>query len=231
MKYKSFFLVKTYNEVKKMRRLRLKSFVIPCISAILLVIGIFASIMSLKETNNFNDALEEIDYVTKTILDNDQIPVINITQKIINPYTDASVTIGKYFYDYKADAGKQEKSIIYHNDTYMQNSGIDFVGENVFDVVAVLNGTVSDISDNETLGKIVEINHNNGYVTIYQSLSEINVKKGDTVNQGQVIGKSGTNELDKEMGNHLHFEFYANGQVVDPVLYLDKELSQEKTKE
>lgn len=213
-----------------MTRLKLKPFVIPCISALLLVIGIFTGIMSLKETNDFKDTLQNVDHVTKTILD-DEVAVINTTQKIINPYTDASVTIGKYFYNYKAEAKDQEKSIIYHNDTYMQNSGVDFVSQNAFDVVAVLNGTVSDVSENETLGKIVEINHNNGYVTIYQSLQEVSVKKGDTVNQGQIIGKSGTNELDKEMGNHLHFEFYANGQIVDPTLYLNKELTQEKPKE
>ena len=213
-----------------MRKLKLRPFVIPTISTFLLIIAIFDSILNLKESNNFSEAPSNIDYVTKTILD-DEIAVINTTTKIINPYTDQSVTIGKYFYDYKAEATQQEKSIIYHDDTYMQNSGIDFVSENTFDVVAVLNGTVANVTENETLGKTVEINHDNGYVTIYQSLSEISVKKGDTISQGQVIGKSGTNELDKEIGNHLHFEFYANGQVVDPTLYLNKDLSQAKPKE
>ncbi len=214
-----------------MRRLKLRSYVIPSISAILLVVAVLVSIMNIQTTNDFSDTLKEVDYVTQTILD-DEIAVINdTTTKIINPYTDESVTIGKYFYDYKAEANQQEKSIIYHDDTYMQNSGVDFISQNVFDVVAVLNGTVADVSDNETLGKIVEISHDNGCVTIYQSLSEVSVKKGDVVSQGQVIGKSGTNELDKEIGNHLHFEFYANGQIVDPTLYLNKELSQEKPKE
>lgn len=213
-----------------MRKLKLRPFVIPTISTFLLIIAIFVSIVNLKESNNFSETPSNIDYVTKTILD-DEIAVINTTTKIINPYTDQSVTIGKYFYDYKAESTQQEKSIIYHNDTYMQNSGIDFVSQNTFDVVAVLNGTVTNVTENETLGKTVEINHDNGYVTIYQSLSEISVKKGDTISQGQVIGKSGTNELDKEIGNHLHFEFYANGQVVDPTLYLNKDLSQAKPKE
>ena len=113
----------------------------------------------------------------------------------------------------------------------MQNSGIDFVSENEFDVISVLDGTVTDVKEDETLGKIVEVKHDNNYVSIYQSLKEVSVKKGDTVTQGQVLGKSGTNELDKEIGNHLHFEFYVNGQVVDPTLYLDKELQNDKTKE
>lgn len=213
-----------------MTRLRLRSYVIPSVSALLLIAAIFASVINVQKVNTPTDTLENVDYVTRTIID-DEIAVINTTTKIINPYTDPSVTIGKYFYDYKGDSPQQEKSIIYHNDTYLQNSGIDFVSQNVFDVVAVLNGTVADVNDNETLGKIVEISHDNGCVTIYQSLSEVNVKKGDIVSQGQIIGKSGTNELDKEVGNHLHFEFYVNGQIVDPQLYLNKELTYEKPKE
>ena len=61
-------------------------------------------------------------------------------------------------------------------------------------------------------------------MSIYQSLSEINVKKGDIVSQGQILGKSGKNELDKELGNHLHFEMYVGGQTVDPLLYLNKDV-------
>ena len=103
-----------------------------------------------------------------------------------------------------------------------QNSGTDFVSENTFDVVAVLDGSVTDVKEDETLGKVVEIKHNNGYISIYQSLSEVSVKKGDIITQGQVIGKSGTNELDKDIGNHLHFELYYQGQIVNPEEYYDK---------
>ena len=214
-----------------MKRLKLRSYVIPSVSAIALIVVALISIVNMNATNKYDENLKNIDYVTNTILDN-EIAVINDTStKIINPYTDQNVTIGKYFYNYKGEANQQEKSIIYHNDTYLQNSGIDFISENIFDVVSVLNGTIANVSENETLGKIVEISHENGLITIYQSLSDVTVKKGDTVTQGQVIGKSGTNKLDKEIGNHLHFELYTNGQIVDPNLYLNKEISQNKVKE
>ena len=49
----------------------------------------------------------------------------------------------------------------------MQNSGIDFVSNETFDVVAVLNGTILEVKANETLGKIIEIYNNN-----YQQLME-----------------------------------------------------------
>ena len=113
---------------------------------------------------------------------------------------------------------------IYFQNTYIQNSGVDFIYDKTFDVVAVLDGEVTNIKEDEVLGKIVEISHDNKYVSIYQSLSEINVKKGDVVSQGQILGKSGKNELDKELGNHLHFEMYVGGQTVDPLLYLNKDV-------
>lgn len=210
-----------------MRTKKLKSFVIPTTIAVLVIGVFFTSAIVTNNKQSKNQESENLNYVSNTILDND-VAVINTTTKVVNPYTDQSVTIGKYFYDYQAESTNQEKSIIYHDETYLQNSGIDFVGTNVFDVIAVLNGTVTDVKEDDTLGKIVEIKHDNDYITIYQSLSEVSVKKGDTITQGQVIGKSGTNELDKEIGNHLHFEFYVNGQVVDPSLYLNKELSQSK---
>lgn len=210
---------------------RLKPYVIP----VLLIIAIFGLLAgtvilgtSLKEEKP-KEEKEPTSYTSDTILE--QQPVINTKKIIINPYKDPSVTIGKGYYNYKADAKDQEKSIIYHDNTYLQNSGTDFISEKVFDVLAVLDGNVTNVKEDETLGKVIEIKHDNGYVSIYQSLSEISVKKGDIITQGQVIGKSGTNELDKDMGNHLHFELYVNGQIVDPTLYLNKEINTSENKE
>ena len=156
------------------------------------------------------------------------LPVVSETTTIINPYLDQSVTMKKGYYDYKADEENQISSIVNHDNTYIQNTGIDYTSENVFDVVAILNGTVTEVKDDEELGKIVEIKHDNGMTSIYQSLSEINVKKDDVIAQGTVIGKSGENKLDKDLGNHLHFEIYNNGQSVNPLDYLNTQVSLEK---
>lgn len=205
-----------------MKKRKLKAFVIPSIIAILGVLTITTALL-MNKTELVLKEEEHLNYVSDTILSQD-MAVINTKQKIIYPYLDLSVTIGKSYYNYKASAEEQEKSIIYHENTYIQNSGIDFVNQNAFEVVAVLDGTVTNVKDDEILGKIIEINHGNEYVSIYQSLSDVKVKKDDVVSQGQTLGTSGTNQLDKELGNHLHFEFYANGQIVDPTLYLDKEI-------
>ena len=204
-----------------MKKLKIKKSIVPMA---LIAVGIFTMLTaivinkdtSLKPSNNMT-------YVSNTILSQD-LAVINTTKKMIYPYTDLSTSIGKTYYDYKGEASEQEKSIIFHENTYIQNSGLDFTNNQIFDVVAVLEGTVTNVKEDKLLGKIVEINHNNEYISIYQSLSEVNVKKDDKVYQGQSIGKSGTNNLDKDLGNHLHFELYVGGQVVDPMLYLDKEI-------
>ena len=213
-----------------MKRRKLKPYVLPTIMTLAIVSVMFGTAILRNNLQKDTPEDELTSYVTSTVLEEEQ-PVIKEITMMINPYTDTTVSIGKNYYDYKADAETQEKSIVYHDNTYMQNSGTDFVGEKVFDVVAVLDGSITDVKEDETLGKVVEIKHESGYVSIYQSLSEVSVKKGDVVTQGQVIGKSGTNELDKDMGNHLHFELYVNGQVVDPTLYLNKEINQTETEE
>ncbi len=213
-----------------MRRRKLKPYVLPSIMIVAIITVMLITSMIRTNLKKDNGEEELTSYVTNTVIEEKE-PVIKESTMIINPYTDTTVSIGKNYYDYKATAEAQEKSIVYHDNTYMQNSGTDFVGEKVFDIVSILDGSVTNVKEDETLGKVVEIKHDNGYISIYQSLSEISVKKGDMVAQGQVIGKSGTNQLDKDMGNHLHFELYIDGKVVDPLFYLNKELQNPKNKE
>lgn len=206
------------------KSLRLKPFVVPTIYVIALftlVVSVFYTAGSLREEDIKE---EELVYVSSSIFESD-IPVINTDIKIIRPYSDTSITIGKYFYDIKDDNTRQENSIVLHENTYMQNSGVDYVLDNTFDVISILDGTVINVKDDELLGKIVEIRHENDLISIYQSLSEVSVKKDDVIKQGAIIGKSGTNKLDEAIKNHLHFELSHNGQIVNPENYYDKSLS------
>ncbi len=198
------------------RKVKLKK--LPIIVAILVLIPVLTIIIFSKESMKKTNDLVTNDTISDTV------PVINETKKMINPYTDASVTISKSYYDYKGEATEQEKSITVYENTYIQNTGIDYISTNTFDVISVLDGTVVTVKEDELLGKVIEVKHDNGLITSYQSLSEITVQKNDKVKQGQVIGKSGTNELDKEIGNHLHFEIYENGSSVNPTNYLNKEV-------
>ena len=197
---------------------------------LILIVGILAIIPVLAIGMTLSSdipVVDEDEYIREDVIDTSK-PVINTPTKIINPYLDQSVTVGKSYYDYKGEEEKQINSILKHDNIYLQNTGIDYISENKFDVVSILDGTVTDVKDDDTIGKCVEVKHENGLISSYQSLSEIKVKKGDIITQGQVLGISGENELDKDLGNHLHFEIYENGGGVNPENYLNKEVSTKK---
>ena len=209
-----------------MKKLRLKKGAI--IGAYLIAFsltGMSAFFVSQNMQAN-NPTEEDIEYVNSSIIDDkEDREVIKEDVKMVKPYTNEEVQTLKYFYDYQAEAATQEKSILYHENTYIQNSGMDFALTDTFDVVSVLDGTVVDVREDELLGTVIEIKHDNDFISSYQSLSEVSVKKNDTVKQGQVIGKSGTNTIDQDLGNHLHFELYKSGEVVDPSKYFDQVIS------
>lgn len=208
-----------------MKKLRLKKGAV--IGAYLIAFSLtgMASFFISQNMQANNETDEDIEYVNSSIIEEElDQEVLKEETKIIKPFTDEKVEILKSFYDYQGDNKSQENSILYHENTYIQNSGIDFGLTDPFDVVAVLDGTVIDVREDELLGKIVEIKHDNDLISSYQSLSEISVKKNDTVKQGQVIGKSGTSNMNEDLGNHLHFELYLKGEIVDPNKYFDKAL-------
>jgi len=69
-------------------------------------------------------------------------------------------------------------------------------------------------------GKLVEVNHGNGYKTRYAHCKEIEVKVGDIVRKGDVIAQMGS--TGRSTGPHVHFEVYKNGRTVDPAAYIHR---------
>ena len=100
-----------------------------------------------------------------------------------------NVKLAKPFYNYEDEEKSQEDAIIYYEGTYIQNSGVDYGYENVFDVVSILDGTVISVEENDIVGTTVSIRHSNDLISVYQSLSDVIVKKDDKVIQGQIIAK------------------------------------------
>lgn len=174
------------------------------------------------------EIIAEPSNIEETIYDDYPIlPVMKENYYIGYPYVDAGVSIGKKYYDFQGEEKNQEEALIVQENKYYQNTGIDYVKEDVFDVVSVMDGTVTMVKEDDLVGKTIQIEHKNGLISIYQSLGEIKVQKGEPVSQGQMIGKSGINEMDKELGNHLHFEIYENGNAMNPDLYINKEYKKE----
>ncbi|TXC85926.1 M23 family metallopeptidase [Metabacillus litoralis] len=145
----------------------------------------------------------------------------NFAMPAIDP---EQVQVVKKFYDANASTEEQEAALVFYNNTYRMNKGIDIAREDQkeFDVVASLSGTVSKAEKDPILGYVVEIEHENDVVTVYQSLAEASVQAGDKVEQNELIGKAGKNLYNEEDGIHLHFEVRQSGKAVNPLTYMEK---------
>lgn len=100
------------------------------------------------------------------------------------------------------------------------HKGIDIAGPSNLSILAADNGTVSFAGRSGGYGNMVKINHNNGMTTLYAHLSSIDVSVGQTVGKGQKIGVMGS--TGNSTGIHLHFEVYKNGQLMNPIDYLNR---------
>lgn len=104
------------------------------------------------------------------------------------------------------------------------NGGIDWAVSSGSPVLAAADGVVSAVRNDATgYGVHVRIQHDEGYLTIYAHLMDYNVRVGDKVKAGQVIGRS--DNTGNSTGPHLHFELRKNNVAVDPAPLLSAETS------
>jgi murein DD-endopeptidase MepM/ murein hydrolase activator NlpD len=98
------------------------------------------------------------------------------------------------------------------------HTGIDMRGDTGDPVHATAAGRVSIAGRDGGYGNMVEIDHGNGLATRYGHLSAIDVKVGEHIRIGQVIGKIGS--TGRSTGPHLHYETRVNGEAVNPQKFL-----------
>jgi murein DD-endopeptidase MepM/ murein hydrolase activator NlpD len=101
--------------------------------------------------------------------------------------------------------------------TYRPHNGVDYAAPTGTPIRTVGDGVVVNASYTRGNGNFVKIRHNSVYSTAYLHMSRFGkgIKRGTTVEQGQVIGYVGSTGL--ATGPHLHFAFYMNGSYVDPL--------------
>lgn len=144
------------------------------------------------------------------------------------PVADADKSvIKKQFYDVNADEKAQEEALVFYNNRYEQNKGIDIAMEDgkSFDVKASLSGNVTKVQDDALLGNLVEVQHEDGVVTRYQSVKDIKVAVGDKVKQGQAIATAGKSQINEEAGVHVHFEIRKDNIALNPLDFVNKQAS------
>ena len=131
------------------------------------------------------------------------LPVLNAT--ILKNYSDSELQYNSTLNQWEA------------------HKSIDFMASAGSEVRAITSGKVVDIYNNYLEGTVIKIEHDNGIVSEYASLSEdVLVNKGDTVASNAVIGYvSASANAEASDGAHLHFTMYdTNGKKIDPAGYL-----------
>ena len=99
----------------------------------------------------------------------------------------------------------------------LPHTGVDVAGASGDPVIAAAAGRVTFSGVNSGYGNCVMIDHGNGVSTLYAHMSALNVSEGDSVYQGDMIGRVGS--TGNSTGPHLHFEIILGGTPVDPMQY------------
>ena len=98
------------------------------------------------------------------------------------------------------------------------HNGIDFTAKSGTPIIATGDGTVHRAERAGGFGNLVVIRHGNGYETYYAHMSKINVKKGQKVERGQVIGLVGSTGT--STAPHCHYEVHFHGKPVNPLSFV-----------
>ena len=152
-----------------------------------------------------------------------QTPVV-VEEKLLKPFN-VNAKVERYFFDLSDSAEMQELSILEYNGKYTPSTAMEYSYNNAkFDVVAAFSGVVTERKVDPLYGYMVYIKNDDGLIAVYASLSDVSVNVGDNVKQGDVIAKAGTNTIDANLNNHLHFSLMKSNKVLNPNKYYSQTL-------
>ena len=110
------------------------------------------------------------------------------------------------------------------------HNGMDFTAPTGTPIYATGNGKILRADNTASgFGEHIEIDHGYGYKTIYAHLSKYNVKRGQQVNRGDLIGFVGN--TGRSVGPHLHYEVHKNDRPINPINFYYGNLTPEEFKE
>lgn len=145
-------------------------------------------------------------------------PVTEVKEVLVKPFL-IEADIAHYFYDMNDDLETRTKAIVQvpnKTSTYMKSVGVDYCYDKQFDVVAATSGVVVERTNDSVYGNLLCIEHESGLRSVYASLDSFNVAKGDSVSQGEIIGKSGKSLYTTGLTNSLHFELIKSDTYLNP---------------
>jgi murein DD-endopeptidase MepM/ murein hydrolase activator NlpD len=101
------------------------------------------------------------------------------------------------------------------------HNGLDIAAPEGTDIRVTADGTVIESGDFFFSGNMVYVDHGQGLISLYAHLSRIDVKPGDVLRRGDILGAVG--QTGRVTGAHLHFAVIANGILVDPLYLLPQQ--------
>lgn len=218
---------KRTSQNSKMQKFFRKRWVFPAIYLVSAAL-ILTVVLWYQALGNGNSANEDMIDQGTSYQDEPTAEVNSAVENFSMPAVDSdSVSVIRNFYEKDASAEEQEAALVSYNNTYEPSKGIDLAKEDgkEFEVAASLSGTVTKAEKDPLLGQVVEIDHENGVTTVYQSLASVTVAAGDKVEQNEVIGQAGRSLMQEADGVHVHFEIRKDGTAVNPLDYMDKPLT------
>ena len=130
-----------------------------------------------------------------------------------------TVPLGSPVYKYRLSSTFGQRSDPFKS-ILSRHKGLDMSAALGSRVSAPADGKVISAGfQNNGYGNIIEIKHNNGFVTKYAHLNKIYVKKGDYIKYNQAIGEVG--RTGRATGSHLHYEVLYNGRNVNPLTFVN----------
>lgn len=158
--------------------------------------------LDIETVEVFKEKTEEIEFVDDSKEDKaeEKLLILPVEGEIINDYTNDTLIYSETLGEWRA------------------HLGIDIKAEIGTNVKAVLDGKVKKTYNDGLWGNVIIIDHGNGIETKYTNLKTLEmVKEGNSVKKGDYISKVGKSaDIEMIMDDHLHFEVYKNGKVVDP---------------
>jgi len=132
-----------------------------------------------------------------------------------------------YIYPIKGEIIKEfaMDTLVYSKtlDMWKVHCGIDIGAPLDSEIVAVQDGEIISVEEDNFYGSTIKIDHKNGYISIYSNLDKIEgVKVGESVKQGEVVGRIGVSangEIADE--SHLHFELLKDNEWINPTEVLE----------
>ena len=206
-----------YSYTKK-RRFSKRKLIVALASVLVIVVAFLSYEYSLRKQP------------TTPVFQEESVPVLTLpanadaSEKGKKPFSiEAKVVL-----DYFDGKDNEVESVTLFEGVYRANQGMDYAKDDeAFDVTACFSGKITSVKDDSMFGKTVVVTSDDLDIT-YQSLGEVSVKEGDSIKQGAILGKAGSNIYNKDLNHHVHIVVEKSGKIIDPDTIYDKTLEEIK---